>query len=188
MTKLAFLCFQKPDLLWVRVLQGKYLKESEDGLVLAHRSSQSNTWKGICQAWPTMMYGARAGIRDGRLTSFWSTRWLDSGIVLADWANERDPEFNLSDRVADFVEGDTSWNLNKLNMVLPSEIVEQVVGRSAPREELGPDNWVWGDTHDGRFKIGSPYKLLINQDSQRDNGMFMKIWKWDGPTRIKFFL
>ncbi|CAN1753238.1 Putative ribonuclease H protein At1g65750 [Linum perenne] len=74
MTKLAFLCFQKPDLLWVRVLQGKYFKDSAEGLVPAHRSSQSNTWKGICQAWPTMMFGARAGIRDGFLTSFWSTR------------------------------------------------------------------------------------------------------------------
>ncbi|CAN1789663.1 Putative ribonuclease H protein At1g65750 [Linum perenne] len=188
MTKLAFLCFQKPDLLWVRVLQGKYFKVSADGLVPAHRSSQSNTWKGICQAWPTMMYGARAGIRDGRLTSFWSTRWLDSGIVLADWANPSDPDFNSSDCVADFVEGDTGWNIDKLNRVLPSEIVEQVMGRSALRDDLGPDSWVWGDAHDGRFKINSAYRMLHNQDSYRENGLFSKIWKWDGPYRIKLFL
>ncbi|CAN1127067.1 Putative ribonuclease H protein At1g65750 [Linum perenne] len=188
MTKLDFLCFQKPDLLWVRVLQGKYLRESVNGITQAHRSSQSNTWKGICQAWPTMMTGARAGVRDGKLTSFWSSRWLDSGIVLANWTTELDPNFNPSDCVADFVEGDDGWNLDKLNRVLPTEIVEQVVGCSPSREELGPDNWLWGENHDRCFTVGSSYNLLSEQGDQRAIGNVMKIWKWGGPNHVKFFL
>ncbi|CAN1789669.1 Putative ribonuclease H protein At1g65750 [Linum perenne] len=30
--------------------------------------------------------------------------------------------------------------------------------------------------------------MLHNQDSYRENGLFSKIWKWDGPYRIKLFL
>ncbi|CAN1732210.1 Putative ribonuclease H protein At1g65750 [Linum perenne] len=98
MIKLAFICFQKPDLSWVRVLQGKYLKETT------------------------------------------------------------------------------------------SELVEQVVGRSPAREELGPDNWIWGDSHDGRFSNSSAYNLITEQSAQQTNGNIMKVWKWVGPNRVKCFL
>ncbi|CAN1853457.1 Putative ribonuclease H protein At1g65750 [Linum perenne] len=39
MTKLAFILAQNPDLLWVRVLHGKYFRESSNGLVPSHRQS-----------------------------------------------------------------------------------------------------------------------------------------------------
>ncbi|CAN1747316.1 Putative ribonuclease H protein At1g65750 [Linum perenne] len=164
MTKLAFICFQKPDALWVRVLQGKYFKDSVEGLIPAHRSSQSNIWKGICHAWPYMMKGARAGIRDGKLTSFWESKWLDSGISLGDWAFESNDDFNPMDRVVDFVNGDEG------------------------REELGPDNGVWGDNHDGRFTVKSAYNLIANQRTPETGINWDKVWKWNGPYRIKAFL
>ncbi|CAN1177289.1 Putative ribonuclease H protein At1g65750 [Linum perenne] len=84
LTKLAFLFFRNPDLLWVKVLQGKYFKELADGLVPSHRACQSALWRGICKAWPLMMMGARSGIRSGKETSFWTAMWLDSGLILAD--------------------------------------------------------------------------------------------------------
>ncbi|CAN1792527.1 Putative ribonuclease H protein At1g65750 [Linum perenne] len=188
MTKLAFICFQKPDLLWVHVLQGKYLKDSTDGLIPAHRSSQSNIWRGICHAWPCMMAGARAGVRDGQLTSFWESKWLDSGIILGNWAAVAEPEFNPLDRVADFVIGDEGWDLEKLNKLLPSDIVEQVVGRSPPRDDLGPDIWVWGYNHDGRFTVKSAYNMITAQNAPRTGINWDKVWKWEGPYRIKSFL
>ncbi|CAN1188179.1 Putative ribonuclease H protein At1g65750 [Linum perenne] len=188
MVKLAFVCFQSPELLWVRVLQGKYLRMSSEGLVPAHRASQSNIWKGICRVWPSMMAGARAGVRNGRSTSLCSSRWLDSGVVHVDFANDLDPDFNLQDCVADFVTGDEGWDLSKLNRLLPAEVVDQVVGRSAPREELGEDNWVWGDAHDGKFSIKSTYELLIGQDLQESSFRWEKLWKWRGPQSIKCFL
>ncbi|CAN1788388.1 Putative ribonuclease H protein At1g65750 [Linum perenne] len=175
-------------LLWVRVLQGKNFKDSTDGLIPAHRSSQSNIWRGICHAWPYMMAGARAGIRDGQLTSFWESKWLDSGITLGDWAAASDPDFNPMDRVADFVIGDEGWDLDKLNKLLPNDIVEQVVGRSPPRDDLGPDIWLWGDNHDGRFTVKSAYNMITAQSSPGTEINWDKVWKWEGPYRIKSFL
>ncbi|CAN1195124.1 Putative ribonuclease H protein At1g65750 [Linum perenne] len=134
------------------------------------------------------MSGDRSGIRDGKLTSFWSSKWLDSGISLEDWADRSEPEFNPLDCVADFVTGDEGWDVDKLNKLLHSEIVEQVVGRSPPRDELGPDAWIWGDSYDGRFTIKSAYKLIYDQSSQRPDVTWDKVWKWEGPCRIKFFL
>ncbi|CAN1816373.1 Putative ribonuclease H protein At1g65750 [Linum perenne] len=134
------------------------------------------------------MLGARAGIRDGRDTLFWSARWLDSGVILADSANESDPDFNLLDSVADFTAGDDGWNLTKLNSLLPSDLVEQIIGRSAPKEGLGADTVVWGENHDGRFSIKSAYNLITDQSSQHVEINWEKVWRWNGPHRIKFFL
>ncbi|CAN1141097.1 Putative ribonuclease H protein At1g65750 [Linum perenne] len=178
MTKLAFISFRELELLWVCVLQGKYFKESMEGLVPAHRSSQSNIWRGICFAWPNMMEGARAGVRDGKTTSLWETKWLDSGIMLGEWAVDSEPDFNPMDRVADFANGDEGWVLDELNKLLPNEIVEQVVGRSPPREEFGSDVWLWGDNHDGRFSIKSAYNQILRKSPQEAGVSWDKIWKW----------
>ncbi|CAN1810904.1 Putative ribonuclease H protein At1g65750 [Linum perenne] len=112
-----------------------------------------------------MMLGARAGIRDGRDTLFWSARWLDSGVILADWANESNPDFNLLDSVVDFTYGD-----------------------EAPRDGLGDDIVIWGEKHDGRFSISSAYNLLTDQGSQQSEVSWERIWRWKGPHRINLFL
>ncbi|CAN1775820.1 Putative ribonuclease H protein At1g65750 [Linum perenne] len=121
-------------------------------------------------------------------TSFWNDRWLDSGLILADWANEQDMDFNPADCVADFSVSNEGWDVDKLNRVLPSEIVNQVIGRSPPREDLGPDNWIWGENADGKFSIGSAYALISGQGVRDVPMNVMKIWKWGGPSRVKFFL
>ncbi|CAN1127556.1 Putative ribonuclease H protein At1g65750 [Linum perenne] len=188
MVKLAFVCSQQPDLLWVKVLQGKYLRESTMGFSLAHRTSQSNTWKGICKAWPFMMLGSRAGVRNGKETLFWTSRWLDSGVLLRDWAIESDPDFNALDTVSDFSSDELGWNMEKLNKLLPQDFVEQVVGRAPPRSDLGDDNWIWGEDDDGRFSVGSAYNLVTDQGSLRSEFNWEKVWRWKGPHRIKLFL
>ncbi|CAN1149454.1 Putative ribonuclease H protein At1g65750 [Linum perenne] len=50
MMKLAFNFFHCPDQLWVKVLQGKYFRDSTEGLKLRNCASQSALWRGICRA------------------------------------------------------------------------------------------------------------------------------------------
>ncbi|CAN1181718.1 Putative ribonuclease H protein At1g65750 [Linum perenne] len=144
LVKLALLFHQKPESLWASVLHSKYLKEVEGGFSPTHRSSQSALWKGICSVWPLMMQGARIGIRDGCSTPFWSARWVDSGVMLEEFAVRTDPGFNQLDLVSDFVTEEGQWDVQKLNQLLPAEVVTQVVGMAAPRSFSGADVWIWG--------------------------------------------
>ncbi|CAN1746335.1 Putative ribonuclease H protein At1g65750 [Linum perenne] len=135
-----------------------------------------------------MMLGARAGIRNGKDTSFWSARWLDSGAILANFADDSDPDFNPSDSVADFVTDGDKWDFDKLNKLLPHEIVEQIIGMSAPKEEHGEDIWTWGGSHDGRFSIKSAYDIVVEENALATDSRWSKLWNWRGPHRIKLFL
>ncbi|CAN1818917.1 Putative ribonuclease H protein At1g65750 [Linum perenne] len=45
--KLAFTFFQEKDKLWVRVMQYKYFRQNEEGLVNRNLKSQSPFWKGM---------------------------------------------------------------------------------------------------------------------------------------------
>ncbi|CAN1162575.1 Putative ribonuclease H protein At1g65750 [Linum perenne] len=188
LSKLAFTSLQKPELLWVQVLQGKYFKRVNGHLVSAHRASQSSLWKGICGVWPNMIAGTRMAIRDGRSTPFWSSRWVDSGIVLADFADTSDPEFNPLEVVADFVDDEGLWDISKLNRLLPNEAVQQVLGMSVPKDSNEVDLWVWNGEKDGHFLVRSAYNLLNAAPQMGTNELWKTIWNWVGPSRIKHFL
>ncbi|CAN1126120.1 Putative ribonuclease H protein At1g65750 [Linum perenne] len=112
MMKLAFMFFQEPDKLWVQVLQGKYMKETESGLAPRNLTSQSAVWKGLTREWQNMLLGARSAIRDGRGTSFWTARWLDSGDRLIDSFTGRVEDIDLSAPVAEFVNEDGQWDVD----------------------------------------------------------------------------
>ncbi|CAN1163795.1 hypothetical protein LINPERHAP2_LOCUS25194 [Linum perenne] len=150
----------KSDLLWVKILKAKYFKLVNEDLVLTHTSSQSALWKGICEVWPMMMQSVRMAIRDGKETLFWTTRWIDSGMLLSNFADHTNPKTNSMDMVADFVELEGVWDLDKLNRLIPNEIVQEVLGMSVPRQSRGDDEWVWGGESDGHFSFQSTDKRL----------------------------
>ncbi|CAN1786910.1 Putative ribonuclease H protein At1g65750 [Linum perenne] len=188
MVKLAFSFFQNPDQLWARVLFGKYFKETPSGSVPCNLRSQSSVWKGMVREWDVMMLGARSAIRNGRDTMFWTSRWVDSGIRLLDFAVDTNIELNLGDSVADFLNLDGQWDIEKLTSSLPSDVVDSVVGMSPPRETMGEDGLVWGREDNGRFSIKSAYSLVRNEPAGTDSGRWRRIWKWIRPNRIRFFL
>ncbi|CAN1187052.1 Putative ribonuclease H protein At1g65750 [Linum perenne] len=84
--------------------------------------------------------------------------------------------------------GNEGWDFTKINSLLPAEIVEQIAGKSPPREELGEDTFLWGENRKGIFTIKSAYNLVANQSSSNSDPGWDKIWKWRGPHRVKFFL
>ncbi|CAN1181258.1 Putative ribonuclease H protein At1g65750 [Linum perenne] len=159
MMKLAFIFFQDQDRLWVRVLQGKYFTESADGLIPHNLRSQSVLWKGLSREWNSMLIGARSAIRNGRDTPFWTSRWVDSGIRLIDAATNMHPNINLADNVVDFVNEDVQWDVDKLSIALPPDVVDSVIGMSPPREDAGEDGCVWGAEDNGRFTVKSAYRI-----------------------------
>ncbi|CAN1163715.1 Putative ribonuclease H protein At1g65750 [Linum perenne] len=51
MTKLAFIFFQQADLLWVKILQNKYFRETKEGFRPRNKSSQSPLWQAGDDEW-----------------------------------------------------------------------------------------------------------------------------------------
>ncbi|CAN1181981.1 Putative ribonuclease H protein At1g65750 [Linum perenne] len=164
MVKLAFIFMQKSDLLWVKVLQAKYFKETNAGLQLRNLASKSALWRGITKAWPDMLHGLRSGLRDGQNTSFWLGRWLDSG-----------------DRLLDLVISPTE-HLD-LEALVSSFVLES--GESRGR---GNDSWNWGEEPDGNFSIRSAYRLILELDNQTSDPDWKYFWRWRGPSRVQHFL
>ncbi|CAN1147350.1 Putative ribonuclease H protein At1g65750 [Linum perenne] len=185
MTKLAFIFFQDPNRLWVRLLQSKYFKDSARGLQPRHTSSVSTIWKGITSAWPTMERGSRSGLRNGRDTLFWTSRWLDDGSRLIDLADESNPRISLDDS---FVLQTGDWDLARIRDLLPPAAVNSVAGMTPPNDSLGEDAWSWGGESNGKFTIRSAYNLITGSSSPPTGTDWKKVWNWRGPNKIRLFL
>ncbi|CAN1149139.1 hypothetical protein LINPERHAP2_LOCUS16857 [Linum perenne] len=106
MTKLALNFLQEPEKLWVRVHQSKYFRETNEGFIPKNKSIQSPLSKGLTSEWDTMLRGARSAIRNGKGTTFWTARWVDSGERLIDLVEDADLDINLDECVADFTTPD----------------------------------------------------------------------------------
>ncbi|CAN1145225.1 Putative ribonuclease H protein At1g65750 [Linum perenne] len=135
-----------------------------------------------------MLQGARIRVRYGRTTPFWTNRWVNSWIVLEDFADRSNPGFNAAEMVCDFIVEDGVWDTNKLNELLPDELVKQVVGMSAPRSTSGEDVWVWGGEKNGCYSIRSAYSLISCSMSVEQEDLWRLIWKWQRPNKIRLFL
>ncbi|CAN1247078.1 Putative ribonuclease H protein At1g65750 [Linum grandiflorum] len=185
MTKLAFIFMQHPELLWVRVLQSKYFRESA-GFALRRKYSQSTIWRGIRRPWPWMICGSRSTIRNGEGTLFWTTRWVDAGFELIDHALDVDA-IDPNATMTDFVLPNGGWNFQKLQAALPDEAIAHIAGMSPPEADSGDDGWTWGLEQSGRFSIKSAYNLITNGEKVTRPD-WNPIWKWMGPNRVRHFL
>ncbi|CAN1165449.1 Putative ribonuclease H protein At1g65750 [Linum perenne] len=114
-------------------------------------------------------------------------RWVDSGAILIDHAtNLQGVDSTLS--VSDFCLNNGMWDFPKLRECLPESVVWQVYGMTPPRTELGEDAKVWGLESNGRFSVKSAYNLIKDFDSSIHGNRWSKIWKWDGPNKVRHFM
>ncbi|CAN1166059.1 Putative ribonuclease H protein At1g65750 [Linum perenne] len=188
-TKLAFTFFKDKDRLWVQILQHKYFKNSaSDGLEPRKLPSCSPIWKGITREWGTMLEGGRSAIRDGKETRFWTTCWVDAGLKLIDFVDPSMQGFDPESSVADFTSVEGTWNFGLLETLLPPEAVDIIAGMTPPKEGSGDDDWVWGCEKSGVFTIKSAYDLIGKIENPIDADRWKSVWKWRGPSRVRFFL
>ncbi|CAN1743580.1 Putative ribonuclease H protein At1g65750 [Linum perenne] len=134
-----------------------------------------------------MLRGARPLIHDGRNTAFWTTRWLDSGARLIEFADTEASDFDIKESVADMIDDQGSWNFPKLRNIISDEALNMVAGMSPPSLDQGEDDWCWGLEANGKFSISSAYDLLRENHSHAEE-IWDRIWRWQGPARINHFL
>ncbi|CAN1788892.1 Putative ribonuclease H protein At1g65750 [Linum perenne] len=159
--KIVWGLVSRPTELWAKVLISKYLKKTDNGFVLARKKGFSAIWRGVLKVWPLVSNGLHWSIRNGRNTHFWTDRWVDSGILLADHALDiRRVESSLL--VAQVCSDSGAWNVDFLLAVLPYNIVMQVVGMTPPSSTLGDDSLVWGLEPNGVFSVRSAYLMITD--------------------------
>ncbi|CAN1191394.1 Putative ribonuclease H protein At1g65750 [Linum perenne] len=176
-----------PSDLWAKVMISKYLKKTLVGFVLARKSGFSAIWRGILKVWPNVVNGIQQSIGDGRSTKFWTDRWVDSGVLLIDHALNIQG-VNASICVADFCSANGDWNSDLIFYVLPRNIALQVIGMTPPRHNIGQDSFIWGLEPNSKFTVRSAYQLLTDSSSELTDPIWNRIWRWNGPNKIKHFL
>ncbi|CAN1351644.1 Putative ribonuclease H protein At1g65750 [Linum perenne] len=184
--KLIWGMLKNPEALWVRVLRTKYLQQTSNGLEPKKSKRWSACWKGINESWPIFTGGLCWNIQNGKKTNFWKERWLDDGTIIGDSVQ---PPQGQEDRViADFCDSSGAWDVNRLAGILPMSILQSVVGMTPPCPDLGDDSPVWGLEPNGCYSVKSGYILARNMDEESNNEIWKRIWKWEGPQRVRQFL
>ncbi|CAN1148225.1 Putative ribonuclease H protein At1g65750 [Linum perenne] len=69
-----------------------------------------------------------------------------------------------------------------------SDAVDIIASMTPPKEDSGDDDWVWGCEKSGVFTIKLAYDLIGKIENSIDGDRWKSIWKWKGPSRIRFFL
>ncbi|CAN0863352.1 Putative ribonuclease H protein At1g65750 [Linum grandiflorum] len=185
--KVAWGLLTRPDELWAKVLLTKYIRNTEEGYIAVKTKGFSAVWRGVRRAGPILNKGSQWAIRSGAQTKFWTDKWLDSGITLLNHALDIQ-EVSINSVVKDFVLDSGIWNASLIFSCLPSHIALQVLGMTPPSDSLGPDSMVWGLEPTGKFTIRSAYLLLTDLQEEQPDPRWKRIWKWQGPNKIRHFL
>lgn len=71
--------------------------------------------------------------------------------------------------------------------MLPQWLVNEIMGCRAAKPMDGEDKIVWGGSPSGEFSVKSAYQLVAGMDLGASS-QWSKVWKWEGPHRIKCFM
>ncbi|CAN1827033.1 Putative ribonuclease H protein At1g65750 [Linum perenne] len=134
-----------------------------------------------------MTEGVRSGLRNGRGTLFWKNWWVDSGDRLINYILPGGPNPDFEAMVADFCMPSGEWDLPSLHLLLPEDLVLQIIGMSPSMAHRG-DDVAWGLERDGRLRIPAAYDLIGEHAGWRRDVDWELVWRWKGPNRIKHFL
>ncbi|XP_060211803.1 uncharacterized protein LOC132639368 [Lycium barbarum] len=141
--------------LWANYLWNKYCK---------NQYPQYVQWKGGTQVWK-MMLEARDSIEQ---EIWWETKSGTANVWFDNWTKLGALYYTLPDQVIDESVEDVSeildgndWNFNKLQQLLPSEIVNHIQEELLMKESstLWDKAW-WMMTSSGKFNISSAWNLL----------------------------
>ncbi|CAN1831532.1 Putative ribonuclease H protein At1g65750 [Linum perenne] len=187
--KIAWGILKRPYELWVELLLTKYLKKSSNGLLPRGTRRFSNLWRGVKEVWPFLNMGMHWGIGDGQHTKFWTDKWLDSGQCIIEFISGTS-QIDTNAKVIDFVKSDGSWDMERLQALLPASMMSQVMGMCPPTASLGQDAPVWGLEGSGLFSVKTGYLLIQGADSgsEVERSRWKIIWNWAGPSKIRHFM
>ena len=183
----------QPHTLWARILQEKYCRRQDLERLPDRRVSNSNVWRGIMDTIELTSKGMGMAIGDGRLTNFWTHKWLD-GQQLLDHALSQIPEQHYPLRVCDYWLPGSGWDWPRLSQLLPSDILRRIASFELPMEAID-DQPIWVGSKSGDFRINSAIQLVQSVvDARLDHlatttsTTWSWVWKLRLPYRVQVFV
>ncbi|RYQ87637.1 hypothetical protein Ahy_B09g095159 [Arachis hypogaea] len=89
--------------------------------------------------------------------------------------------------VMDFLNVSGHWDVEKLQSMLPEDIIKRIVAIPPPSPWKGADCIAWRHSPDGSFSTKSSYQSLMEVPDS-PNRIFQLVWHWQGPERVRTFL
>ncbi|CAN1801952.1 Putative ribonuclease H protein At1g65750 [Linum perenne] len=180
--KVAWSIISKPDELWVKTLVSKYLINNGVGFTLRSSAGYSSLWRGVLRVWNLTLNGLHWNINNGKKTNFWKDRWLDSGLFLSIMLLTYRELIALSQfRIFHYL------MVCGILKSCPGAIL-QVYRMTPPSDQMGEDSFCWGLESNGVFTVKSAYLLIKDLCCSNEDNKWRKIWRWEGPEKIKQFM
>lgn len=147
-----------------------------------------NLWRGICKNWDKVSQNLIWRVGKGRDINFQRDSWVPNAGTLESHALLPIPHDASGKSASNFTNNNGSWLLHKFDRMLPQNITNSIKYVLAPHLDAPEDSLAWNGTPNGEFSIDAAYDSLHNHPSPLHNMLFTRIWKWQGPERIKFML
>ncbi|KAF7802331.1 ribonuclease H [Senna tora] len=93
-----------------------------------------------------------------------------------------------SEKVEQYVDEHNQWDVNKLQISLPSSAVSLVLEINPPNATLGADVPAWSSSDDNHFSTRSAYLAVRKITESRTRSVWDAIWKGKIQYRHKFLL
>ncbi|KAL5842272.1 hypothetical protein ACOSQ3_012875 [Xanthoceras sorbifolium] len=147
LAKLSWRLLHGEDSLWCSMIEAKYLGNRT--AVSRNGGCRSSTyWRSINHGFNLLKKCLVWRVGDGTSISFWNDSWVP----------------DLLEKVCSFF-CEEGWNYDKLNLLLPSHIVQKIISIHIGRESRTCDKVTWGLTKDGSFNVKSAYIANLDIDN-----------------------
>ena len=178
------------DSLVYKVLKAKYFPTT-DFIHASIGHNPSYTWRSLISAQSLIIEGMRWRVGNGENIKFWQDRWLPRGSTYS----VNSPRMFLSGdtMVVDLIDSSTArWKKEVIDSFFIDYEVDLI--KSIPLSVALPlDKLVWAETNNGKFTVGSAYKLVVTLFKSRNHGttsngsLLRKFWKkiWSLPIPHK---
>ena len=166
------------DSLVYKVLKAKYFPTTN----FIHASIGHNpsfTWRSLIFAQSLIIEGMLWRVGNGENIKVWQDRWLPQGSTYSVIS----PRMFLSvdTMVADLIDSSTARWKNEVIDSLFIDYEADLIKSISLSAALPPDKLVWAETNNGKFTVGSAYKLAVTLFKSRNHGT-----TFDGSLLRKF--
>lgn len=158
LAKLAWQMHTMPDKLWVKAMRSKYVKQGDFATAQVPVNA-SWEWKSIVRGREIIEANVGWRVGNGRSINFWTDRWIGDRSLCQE-ESIAIPGDIATLKVSDFILHSRSWDVAKLQDVLPEEIVNAIRAIPIPIREDTVDTLIWPKNTQGTFTVRSAYDAI----------------------------